>query len=152
VRIAIVCALALALLPQGGAVAEEKPAGEVQRGTLRVEFTGLRNDNGLVRCALFQTPDGFPGKVEKALATTRGDVHDRRANCEFPDVPAGIYAVIAYHDENSNSHFDRNWLGLPKEGHATSNDVVTHFSVPKFRDAEFYFAGSSLTITARMMY
>jgi uncharacterized protein (DUF2141 family) len=30
-----------------------------------------------------------------------------------PDLPAGDYAVVALHDENTNKHLDCDWLGVP---------------------------------------
>lgn len=128
----------------------EAPADGINR--VVVHFIRLRSDEGRVRCALFDSADGFPSHVNRAVATTRSEVHDRRATCTFTGIHPGVYAVIAYHDENGNSKFDRNWIGMPTEGHATSNDVKTLVTVPKFKDASFYFPGGDFEFPARMMY
>lgn len=135
-----------------GAIAHPNEAAPGAANRVVVHFTGLRSDDGRVRCALFDSADGFPGHVSRAVATTRSEVHDRRATCTFTGIRPGVYAIIAYHDENGNSRFDRNWIGMPTEGHATSNDVKTVVTVPKFKDASFYYPGGDYEIPSKMMY
>ena len=50
-------------------------------------------------------------------------------------VPPGVYAVQAFHDENSNGRIDMSIFGRPREGIGFSRDAPMHFSPPDFRDA-----------------
>ena len=53
----------------------------------------------------------------------------------FDNLPPGIYAVGACHDENDNDHLDTNFIGLPTEGYALSNGVRAVFFRPHFHEA-----------------
>jgi uncharacterized protein (DUF2141 family) len=67
-------------------------------------------------------------------------------------VPAGAYAVQAFHDENVNHKVDRGLFGIPKEGIGFSNDAPIHLSPPKWADAAFAFNGAGQTIQVKMRY
>jgi uncharacterized protein (DUF2141 family) len=60
---------------------------------------------------------------------------------EVHNLPAGEYAVVVLHDENSNKKLDRNWLGKPKEQWGMSNNPHFSHSAPAFGSASFPFAG-----------
>jgi len=51
------------------------------------------------------------------------------------DVPAGTWAVLAYHDENENKELDRNFIGIPKENYGFSRDAASRFGPPSFEEA-----------------
>src|SRR5262245_11929377 len=71
---------------------------------LQVAVVGLRNDQGQVSCNLFTDPQQYPrGTAFKEVRTL---IHKDSALCVFTDVPAGKYAIVVYHDENDNGHFD----------------------------------------------
>ncbi|RKD90857.1 DUF2141 domain-containing protein [Mangrovibacterium diazotrophicum] len=53
------------------------------------------------------------------------------------DLPQGEYAMIIFHDKNSNKDLDRSFLGIPKEGYGFSNNIKPHLSAPDFRDCCF---------------
>ena len=40
----------------------------------------------------------------------------------FTDLPAGVYAVSVFHDENMNQKLDKNFVGVPKEEYGASNN------------------------------
>lgn len=67
-------------------------------------------------------------------------------------IPAGRYAVQAFHDENANGNVDRALFGIPKEGVGFSNDARIRLGPPKFTDAVFVFDGQSKAITLKMRY
>ncbi len=50
-------------------------------------------------------------------------------------VPAGRWAVLAYHDENANGELDRNLLGIPREDYGFSRAARGKFGPPSFDDA-----------------
>ena len=69
----------------------------------------------------------------------------------FQDVPAGTFAIAVFHDTNSNGKLDKNFLGIPKEGYAFSNNVFGTFRAPGFEDASFEFDGNK-TVKIKMRY
>jgi uncharacterized protein (DUF2141 family) len=54
-----------------------------------------------------------------------------------PKVPAGEYAVQAFHDENANGEVDRALFGIPREGVGFSRNARIRLSPPKWQDAYF---------------
>ena len=67
--------------------------------------------------------DAFPQKDDKAVAHYTAEISDRQAYCEFSGIAPGTYAASAFHDENSNGKLDTNFMGIPREGVAASNDA-----------------------------
>jgi uncharacterized protein (DUF2141 family) len=53
------------------------------------------------------------------------------------NVPSGTYAMSFYHDENANQEMDSNFLGMPKEPVAFSNNAKGTFGPASFEDASF---------------
>jgi uncharacterized protein (DUF2141 family) len=103
-----------------------------ETGVLQVTVTGVRNGHGHVlvavcdkatflqpRCAYHGRAAAAPGAVVVQITA----------------VPAGVYAVEAYQDENDNGVLDRSFLGMPKEGMGFSRDAPMRFGPPDFADA-----------------
>ena len=98
---------------------------------LEVEITGVRSADGMVRLALYNDPDKFP---KRSGSFAGGDVIAVKGSVVyvFRNLPPGLYAVAIYHDANANRRFDKNALGLPREGFGFSNDARPVFSAPGF--------------------
>ena len=121
-----------------------------QMGTIRVEISGIDEPKGLMSIGLYQDEKGFPddGKEYKG---TDVEVTGQTVVHTFNDVPFGTYAIAIFHDTNSNGKLDKNFLGIPKEGYAFSNNVFGTFGPPDFKDTSFEFAGSKM-IRIEMRY
>jgi uncharacterized protein (DUF2141 family) len=117
-----------------------------------VEISGLHSDKGQIRCEIFASSDGFPKDSGKAVARTSATISDRHASCGFDNLAPGTYAISVFHDENGNGKLDTNFIGMPREGVGSSNNVKPHFGPPKFKDAAFPFAGSPLRIDIKIIY
>ena len=78
--------------------------------SIKVVVVGLHNDDGEVDCALFGSPDGFPGDSSRAAKTTKSKIENGLAICMFADVAPADYAVSVFHDENGNGKLDRNFM------------------------------------------
>ena len=75
---------------------------------IKVEVSGMRNDNGKLGCSLFNGPEGFPRDGSKVFRHAWAPIKNGRGECFFAGVPAGDYAVTVFHDENGNGKFDMN--------------------------------------------
>lgn len=115
--------------------------------TLSVKITGCRDDQGVVRVALFRTGEGFPLKMKRAVAVRSAPIKKRTSSCKFSGLPTGTYAAIAYHDENNNGKLDTSWIGAPEEATGASNGARGRRGPPKFKDASFSAAAPSRAIT-----
>lgn len=123
--------------------------------TLTVSVTGIRNGQGQVFIQLWNAPNGFPRQGEKALKFVA--IHATKAvngtvTTTFTDLAPGTYAVSTLHDENKNGKMDTNSFGIPKEGWAVSNNVVTHMHPPSFEQASFQLQHSDQKISVGLHY
>ncbi|GIL39362.1 DUF2141 domain-containing protein [Roseiterribacter gracilis] len=86
---------------------------------LVVDVTNVRSSRGHVRLSVCDEAHfggegcAYDGVADAREGVTRVIVHG---------VPAGRWAVQAFHDENDNEAFDQNFLGLPQEGFGFSNN------------------------------
>lgn len=146
----LVPALGLFLLSSfGRCSAQAQPA---QGSVIHVEVVGLRDSKGQVSCSLYSSAEGFPKKVQNAVAHIVAPISDQKAVCEFPGIAPGTYAVSVYHDENSNGRLDTNFLGIPREGVGASNNARGHMGPPKFDSAKFQVAGGWLNMEITINY
>lgn len=121
-------------------------------GTLTVDISGFRNNDGAARVCLFDSEKGFPLKAEQAFRTATVDISEKRALAVFRDMPPGTYAVSVLHDENGNGRMDTNALGLPKEGVGASNNPGSILGPPGFEDARFTVGGAEKTVPVTIRY
>jgi uncharacterized protein (DUF2141 family) len=151
--VSIVMLLATAASPAASApVATPGARATPAAGVLHVRVANLRNSTGQVICTLFNSPAAFPSDSSKAVGQIAAPIKDDAAVCSFGGLAPGKYALVVFHDENGNGKFDRNWLGLPKEGYAFSNNVRPVFSPPSFKAAAFDYAGGDQWLTITMRY
>ena len=68
------------------------------------------------------------------------------------NVPAGDYAVQAFHDENANGDVDRAMFGIPREGVGFSRNARIGLGPPKWRDAYFVHQGRAEVIRFDLRY
>lgn len=120
---------------------------------IHVDILGIRNDRGVVACALFESADGFPADyLRRATSIVVARVRDTQTRCDFPAVTPGTYALAVVHDENMNGRLDRNRLGIPEEGYGFSNDARGFLGAPSFPAAGFRYDGSRLELSISLEY
>ncbi len=124
-----------------------RPAEAVE---LIIKVENVRNSNGVVRLSLYASPAEWPDKSAKE--------HDLIKPAQVGevvfkfDVPPGIYAVNAYHDEDNSNKFKTNFIGMPREGYGFSNDVRARFSAPRFNAAAFELTPAGGVISFSLFY
>ncbi len=100
---------------------------------LSIEVTGHQSSGGKVHVALFNDAATFLGTPFKtAEAVASGDP----TILVFRDLPAGVYAVSAYQDDNGNNKLDRGLFNIPSERYGFSRDARGDGGPPKFGDAQ----------------
>src|SRR6266851_8745344 len=111
-------------------------AGPASAARIIVTIDGLHSAQGSVFVGLYATPSKFlNGNQSDAMRKVRASTGP--ITVTFDNLRPGTYAVGAYHDENGNDHLDTNFLGLPVEGYALSNNVRAVLSRPEFHQAAF---------------
>src|SRR5205807_6416222 len=84
-------------------------------GRLSMTVTGLRSNDGVVRCALYNSPAAFP-KAGQEWRGVIAPIRDRQATCVFSGVPAGNYAVAFFHAEHNETQLTPGLFGKPTQG------------------------------------
>jgi uncharacterized protein (DUF2141 family) len=123
-----------------------------ENSTLTVEVKGLKNQQGQVCMALFNSSRGFPQDRENAYYTKCSSISDRPLELEIPDLPWGNYALGLFHDENGNSEIDTNFIGAPKEGFGFSNNPQMRTRPANFGEAMFVISSDNTKIGIEMQY
>jgi uncharacterized protein (DUF2141 family) len=154
-----VCMLALAT-PFAAAAAHAQsapapappPAIAATAPVLQAEVIGLRSGHGDVVCSLFNDANAFPRDDKKIYRTVKAPISRDRALCQFIGIPAGEYAIVAFHDENGDGDFNQNAFGMPEEGYGFSRDAAALFSAPSFDSAKFHYDGTRLYLIVNIRY
>ncbi len=106
-----------------------------------VKITNISSDTGTLYVALHNSENTWLGdRYMNTIAKSTNGV----ATVTFNEVPKGVYAIAVWHDENDNQIFDTNFLGIPKEATAASNNATGFMSAPKWQDAKFELKDSLL--------
>ncbi|MDP4711603.1 MAG: DUF2141 domain-containing protein [Saprospiraceae bacterium] len=125
---------------------------KAQARELVVEISNIRDAQGQIALTLFASADGFPMQPEKAARHVFVPSKEGTVRIRLADLPFGTYAIAVLHDANRNERMDFNFLGMPKEGTGSSNDVRNLFSGPEFSQAKFEFRPGREDLSIRMYY
>jgi uncharacterized protein (DUF2141 family) len=143
--VSVLLAVTLAVSPRLAGLAPASPQ-VVEDAVVSVRVTGLESDEGSVRVALFDGPEGFTD--EPAYA---GTVAPEDLSAEWSvQVPFGTYAVAVIHDRDDNGRLNTNFLGMPREPYGFSNDARGTFGAPSFEDASVSVAADTVAVTVRV--
>lgn len=115
-----------------------------QNSNLNITVSGLKNNTGLLTAELYNTKGKF---LKTAFKTVSTAIKSNTATVTFIGIPKSEYTVMVYHDENNNGTLDKNFIGMPKEPVACSNNAKGFMGPPKYDDAKFIIsADTKMTI------
>jgi uncharacterized protein (DUF2141 family) len=126
-------------------------AGAQLSGRLGISVGGLRSDNGVVRCGLYASANGFrePGREFRGAV---GSIRNGQATCVFAGLPAGTYAVAVFHAENNETQMQTGAFGKPKQGYGFSRNPSSTFGPPDFASAAFSYNGGNMSLPVQLAY
>ncbi|MFN4122802.1 MAG: DUF2141 domain-containing protein [Flavobacteriales bacterium] len=103
---------------------------------INITVTGIRDIVGTMNVALYNNASSFnnPNQAYKQLFIP---VNATSMTMKFDSIPPGEYAFGLFHDENNNQVLDQNFLGIPKEGFAFSNNAMGTFGPPSWNQSKF---------------
>lgn len=108
--------------------------GFTQNPNLTINVSGLKNNTGTLTAELYSSKEKFLKIFYKKGSAA---IKSNTASFTFSDIPKGEYTVMVYHDENNNGKLDKNFIGMPKEPVACSNNAKGFMGPPKYDDAKF---------------
>ena len=138
-------AIVLAALFGGSAV-------EAQQGnTISVPVSGLRNNNGDVRCGLFNSAATFPKDGQQFMGVV-APIANQQATCVFSNVSPGTYAVSLFHAEKGETTLRTGFFGQPEQGYGFSRNAKGTMGPPSFNAAAYTYAGGATSWPVTITY
>ncbi len=119
--------------------------------TISVAVSGLRNNNGDVRCGLFNSAATFP-KSGQEFRGVVAPIANQQATCVFNDVPSGTYAVALFHAEKGETKMRTGFFGQPEEGYGFSRNATGNMGPPAFNAAAYSYAGGNTSWPVTITY
>ena len=119
---------------------------------LTVTISDLRNTKGHLMVSVVDSEAGWNNQAKpvagEKLVVAEKATDGKSLQVKFT-LPAGKYAVQVLHDENENGKLDFNSMGIPAEGHGTSNNPV-EMRRPHFSETVFDLPESPTAIVVRL--
>lgn len=112
------------------------PTAADSMAVLRIDLSGLKNTNGVVNVALYNSAASF-NKPAQAYKQAIAAPTATSLTIEFDSLAPGTYAFGLFHDENNDATLNTNILTIPTEGFAFSNNAMGTFGAPTFTQAQF---------------
>lgn len=117
---------------------------------VEVQVSHLRDSRGSIAVALFSIENARTFPDAGALANLKQSLKESKP-IVFRDLPTGDYALAAFHDANDDGRMNTNFIGIPKEGIAFSNNPTLYFGAPSFAKCRFRVEGNR-TVELHLKY
>lgn len=132
--IRLICALPILAL----VLAIQPAVSEDMTGILTVEISGLKSATGNVYIAVYDSDSTWLSE-EMVQSKKVGivDALDGDLVRTELQLPLGSYAISVFYDSDDDGELDTNFIGIPKEPIAMSNNAAGQFGPPKYEDAVF---------------
>ena len=124
------------LLPAFGFHTPDSPDGQPPAADLTVHLSGLSPAKGILRFALYRSPNGFM-QQDSAVRYSVPVTHFPDMTAVLPKLPSGTYALAVFQDENEDASLDKNLLGIPTEPYAFSGNPPSKWRIPTFEQCSF---------------
>ena len=147
------CAGWLALAPAPAAA--DSGEGCIGDGptTIRVTVEKVRNSKGLITAVLYDDNPKTFLKSGARLDRIRVEAAEGETElCLNAPAVGRSYSVALYHDENGNTEFDRDFLGIPTEGYGFSQNPGFRFGKPDLEETLFAIAAEPVELRISLLY
>ncbi|MDG2046650.1 MAG: DUF2141 domain-containing protein [Halioglobus sp.] len=136
-----ICTLQLLTLVLGHTFA----VAEDLTGILTVEISGLKEASGNVYIAVYDSDSTWLS--DEMVLTQKVAIADALegdlVRTEL-QLPLGDYALSVFYDQDDDGKLNTNFIGMPKEPIALSNNAVSKFGPPAYDDAVFRLGAQPL--------
>ena len=115
-----------------------------------VVVTGLVSTESVVKLNFYDAPAKFlkAGQCALRLAVKPNGKNEIVVPVELAK---GEWAVALSQDTNDNGRMDRNFLGIPTEPYAFSNNVRPRLSAPNFEECKFVVADDGQVVNIKLV-
>jgi uncharacterized protein (DUF2141 family) len=115
-----------------------------EKRSITVTVANVSSNKGKVSYALYDK-DNF---MKKPVQTQSSSPKGKKSTVTFTNIAPGNYAVICFHDANSNDKMDFQANGMPLEDYGASNNSMS-FGPPNFEDSKFEVSDKDVTLEIR---
>ena len=105
-----------------------------ETNSLTVTVSNIKTQKGTIMIGLYKDENTFLDKVFKAQKT---DANSTSVTVTFKNIPAGEYGISLFHDKDENGELNTNFIGIPSEPYAFSNNAKGMFGPAKWEDVKF---------------
>lgn len=116
---------------------------------LSITISNLKSETAPVIFSVYDNPDTYLDPKAQ-IKTYRFVPKGKTLKIKLTDLPYGTYAIAFYQDMNDSGAIDKNFLGIPKEPYAFSNDIRPKTSAPSFADCKFVYSKTANAIKVKM--
>jgi uncharacterized protein (DUF2141 family) len=110
-----------------------------------VVVTSLASSQSAVKLNFYNVASGFLQEKGEALQLVVRP--GGKTTITIPvELAPGEWAVALTQDMNNNDLLDKNFLGIPTEPYAFSNNVRPRFAAPKFEECKFMVSEPGLVV------
>ncbi len=129
-----------------------KPEGDKNesRKPLTLIVKNLASATSPVVVGVYKSKKNFlkvEGRLKEYIFNPSGTI----LTAEITDLNYGEYAMAIYQDVNINGKIDKNFIGVPTEGYAFSNNYKPKVKAPGFKDCSFVYDSSTNTVTMSLI-
>lgn len=128
------------------------PISTLPHGSLVLSVNNIRPTKGQILVSVYNQAKGFPSDRQHAFMTKAVPFNGTSMQITLDNLPYGKYAIALLHDENNNYQMDFNWLGMPKEGYAASNNATRTLGTPRFEEALIILESPQKKLPVSMYY
>ena len=117
----------------------------VSAETLTITIADISESEGLLMIQVANSEKGFEFSEDSAAPPPVAISQLAEAGEMTFEVtlPPGIYGARVLHDLNGNGEMDSNFVGMPKEPWAFSNNATGRLGPAKWQDAKFEISGNT---------
>ena len=117
----------------------------VSAETLTITIADIRESEGRLMIQVANSEKGFEFSEDSAAPPPVAISQLAEAGEMTFEVtlPPGIYGARVLHDLNGNGEMDSNFVGMPKEPWAFSNNATGRLGPEKWQDAKFEISGDT---------
>ena len=117
----------------------------VSAETLTITIADIRESEGRIMIQVANSEKGFEFSEDSAAPppVAISQLAEAGAMTFEVTLPPGIYGARVLHDLNGNGEMDSNFVGIPKEPWAFSNNATGRLGPAKWQDAKFEISGNT---------
>ena len=132
------------LLLGAGLLGAARSAADTQSVTVVV--SALVSTTSPVRLYFYNTREGFLKSGKWAFS--KSVLPEGKSQFTLPvELPQGEWAVAITQDMNNNNKIDKNFLGIPTEPYAFSNNIRPTVAAPDFNECKFIVSGPGRVVS-----